>query len=245
MPPNAAPSSPLPRVDAVDALRGLAMVWMTVFHLCFDLVYFGVWKQNFYSNPLWTWQRVCIVSLFLFTAGMSQALAVQRGQDWPRFWKRWRQIAGCALLVSVGSWVMFPQSWIYFGVLHGLALMLIVARWLAVRGMTAPVLVTLAVSALAVHGLIQMLGTAGIWPELFNARALNWLGLNWKKPVTEDFVPLLPWISAMLLGLAASGRWPAQRPAWPGLIWLGRHSLAYYMLHQPLMIGVLWWLFRR
>ena len=44
-----------------------------------------------------------------------------QGQRWPRFWRRWAQVAGCALLVTLGSWLMFPRSLISFGVLHGIA----------------------------------------------------------------------------------------------------------------------------
>ena len=61
------------RIDTLDALRGFAMVWMTVFHLCFDLSHAGLIQQNFYRDPVWTWQRVMIVSLFLFCAGFGQA----------------------------------------------------------------------------------------------------------------------------------------------------------------------------
>ncbi|MGJ8868484.1 heparan-alpha-glucosaminide N-acetyltransferase domain-containing protein, partial [Salmonella enterica] len=45
------------RLDALDAVRGLAMVWMTLFHLSFDLNQFGHWRQDFYNDPFWTWQR--------------------------------------------------------------------------------------------------------------------------------------------------------------------------------------------
>ena len=54
------------RHDRLDALRGLAMVWMTVFHFCFDLNHFGHIRQDFYGDPFWTWQRTAIVSLFLW-----------------------------------------------------------------------------------------------------------------------------------------------------------------------------------
>ena len=116
------------RFDSIDALRGVAIVWMTLFHFSFDLNYFGFVRQNFYDDPFWTWQRTLIVSLFLFCAGLGQAIAVQQGQSWARFWRRWAQVAGCAVLVSVGSWFMFPNSFIYFGVLHGIAVMLILVR---------------------------------------------------------------------------------------------------------------------
>jgi uncharacterized membrane protein len=118
----------MPRFDAVDALRGFAMVWMTAFHFCFDLNQFRYIQQNFYKDPVWTWQRTFILSLFLFCAGMGQAIAVAQGQTWLHFWRRWRLVAVCALLVTAGSWLMYPKSFIYFGVLHGMAVMLIIAR---------------------------------------------------------------------------------------------------------------------
>ena len=60
------------RFDRLDALRGVAIVWMAAFHFCFDLNYFGFIQQNFYSDPMWTLQRTCIVTLFLLCAGAGQ-----------------------------------------------------------------------------------------------------------------------------------------------------------------------------
>ena len=104
------------------------MVWMTVFHFCFDLSHFALWPQNFLGDPFWTWQRTAIVSLFLLCAGMGQAIAWDQRQTWSRFRRRWLQVAAAALLVSVGSYLVFPRSYIYFGVLHGMAVMLVLAR---------------------------------------------------------------------------------------------------------------------
>ena len=75
-------------------LRGLAMVWMTLFHFSYDLQHFGYLHTNFYADPFWTVQRASIVSLFVFCAGLGQAIAVQQGQSWGRFWKRWRVAPG-------------------------------------------------------------------------------------------------------------------------------------------------------
>jgi uncharacterized membrane protein len=238
-----------PRYLAIDTLRGLAMVWMTVFHFCFDLQQFGYLRANFYADPLWTWQRVAIVSLFVFCAGFSQAVAVQQAQPWARFWKRWRQIAFCALLVSAGSYAMYPQSFIYFGILHGVALMLILVRfsahwgrWLWLAGA-----VTLAMPLIAIHAHSTVSGA-----EFLNEKWFNWLGLISRKPVTEDYAPLFPWLGVMWWGMAA-GQWCLKlRPKWLNttetglfaaasrpLALLGRWNLSYYMLHQPVMIGAL------
>ncbi|MBC7597848.1 MAG: DUF1624 domain-containing protein, partial [Polaromonas sp.] len=103
------------RFNTIDTLRGVAIVWMTLFHFGFDLNQFGYWQQNFYADPFWTTQRTLIVSLFLFCAGLGQAVAVAQGQTSRRFWKRWAQVAACALLVTAGSYWMYPKSFIYFG----------------------------------------------------------------------------------------------------------------------------------
>ncbi len=233
------------RYAVVDALRGAAIVWMTLFHFCFDLNHFGYLRENFQTDPFWTWQRTCIVSLFLFCAGLGQAMATHQGQSWPRFWRRWTMVALAALLVTAGSYGMFPRSFIYFGVLHGIAIMLIVVRLTADWGHR---LWWLGAAAIAVAFAAPALLASAGWAELFNSRALNWLGLITRKPVTEDYVPLLPWLGVMWWGVA-SGQWVLKhRPRWlvrdipataAPLAWLGRWSLSYYLLHQPVLIGLL------
>jgi uncharacterized membrane protein len=228
------------RFDRLDALRGLAIVWMALFHFGFDLNHFGLLTtppQRFHSDPLWANQRICIVSMFLFCAGLGQAVALQAGQGWPRFWRRWGQVAGCALLVTAGSYLMFPRSFIYFGVLHGLALMLIVVRLTGRWGLW-----------LWLAGALALLAPRVLGDAMFNPPWLNWTGLVTRKPVTEDYVPLLPWLGVMWWG-AAAGQWLlARRRHWLAgpvpaaarpLSLLGRWSLTFYMLHQPVFIGLI------
>ena len=81
-------------------------------------------------------------------------------------------------------------------------------------------------------------------------KALNWLGLVSQKPITEDYVPLLPWLGVMWWGMAAgqcvlARGWMVRVdqiasavPLAP-LSWLGRWSLTWYMAHQPVLIGLL------
>jgi len=236
------------RLERIDLLRAAAMVWMTVFHFCFDLNHFGFIEQNFYRDPFWTWQRTAIVSLFLFTAGLSQAVAWHQSQSWARFWRRWVQILAAALLVTAGSMIMFPSSYIYFGVLHGIAVMLVIVRlsagwgaWLWLAG----------AAAIAAKHLAPPLIAAFPSAEVLNTPLLNWLGLISRKPVTEDYVPLLPWLGVMWWGMAA-GQWILRhRPWWlhgdgppggpvrHGMVKLGQWSLSYYLLHQPVLIGLL------
>ena len=149
--------------------------------------------------------------------------------------------------VSVGSALMFPNSWIYFGVLHGMAVMLLLCRATASWGQwlwpAGAVLVLIGIYAPQLQALLPFADTLDL-------RAWNWLGLVSRKPVTEDYVPLLPWLGVMWWGMAA-GQWILGRTwlarvdraasAWPmaPLAWLGRWSLTWYMAHQPVLIGLL------
>jgi len=224
--------APSPRSDRLDALRGLAILWMAAFHFGFDLNHFGWIRQDFYRDPVWTWQRTAIVSLFLFCAGGGQAFAVLAGQGAGRFWRRWAQVAGCALLVSAGSWFMFPNSWISFGVLHGIAVMLLLLR-LGLSRLPNAALLALAALALAAPRLVQL--------PVFDTRWANWVGLVTHKPIAEDYVPVLPWLGVMLAGFVVTR---ARPQLWAGtaprpLAVLGRWSLSFYMVHQPVLIGAL------
>ena len=235
---HSSPAMPA-RFDRLDALRGAAIVWMVVYHFAFDLNHFGWFSPpfDFYRDPRWTTQRTLIVSLFLLCAGAGQALALQADLGWPRFWRRWSRVAACAVLVTLGSLWMFPRSWISFGVLHGMALMLIAARLAApLRARLWPL------------GAVLLLLPTWVEHPFFDSRLTNWVGLVTRKPITEDYVPLLPWLGVMLWGLAL-GQWMLERrrgwlagplpEALGPLAFIGRWPLTIYMLHQPLLIGSL------
>ena len=230
----------------LDSLRGLAVLWMTAYHFAFDLNHFGWIHQDFYRAPVWTVQRSCILGLFLLCAGLGQSLAVAQGQSWRQFWFRWGQVTGCAVLVSVGSYFMFPNSWIYFGVLHGMAVMLLLCRLTAGWGRYLYLAGTV---TLGLWLLLPWLHTH--WPPMsvFDAKPLTWLGLVRVKPLTEDYVPVLPWMAVMWWGMALGQSGTARNAlarliavaggALQPLAWLGRWSLAWYMLHQPILVGAL------
>jgi len=215
---------------------------MIAYHFAFDLRYFRVTRSDFEHDPFWLAARAAILSSFLLLAGASLVLAQRNRPSLAHFWRHIAIIAGCALLVSAGSYAMFPQTFIWFGVLHVIAASLIVAQPLVDAPRTA----------LGVGVAIVVAG-ATISHPAFDNRTWGWLGFMTAKPSTEDYVPLFPWAGLVFFGIAvahaasrirASGRRPrVEPPRW--LAWAGRHSLAIYMVHQPLLIGTLWLVLRR
>ena len=226
-----------PRIDVVDALRGLALCLMIGYHFCFDLRHFGWLAADFEHDLFWLGLRALILSTFMALVGASLVLADRAGQDPARFWRRLGEIAACAALVSAASYLVFPQSFIYFGVLHCIVVATLCARPLVRHPWPAS-----AVGAAMV--------AAGVFvaAPLFDTPALSFIGLRTTKPLTEDYVPLLPWAGVTLLGLGIAARSLTPRNAAalarlgpPRVLgWMGRHSLAIYMAHQPLLLGVLW-----
>ena len=228
------------RVVALDQARGLALLAMAIYHLCFDLEMFG-WLPpgTALGQPLRGF-AVLIASSFLCLAGIGLVLAHGTQIRWLAFWRRFWRVAGAAALVSLVTWFWVPQGFVYFGILHAIALFsllgLALVRW--------------PVWALLVLGL-AVLAAPRIWGfSAFDSRFLAWTGLAEAPPYSIDFEPVLPWMSALILGLILgrlglqSGLWArmAARPAGPWAMRLarpGRHSLAIYLLHQPVLIGVI------
>jgi len=222
---------------ALDVLRGLAIVAMIAYHFCFDLRYFGVAHWNFEHDLRWLAARSTILSSFLLIAGVSAVLASGQPSPLSNWLRHVAVIAGAALLVTAGSYALFPRSFIWFGVLHAIALSLLLAKPLLARPWVA-----------AITGVIVIVAGLVYANPAFDNRVLGFVGFMTHKPITEDYVPLFPWLGVLLLGvtlghllvrtrfaaIAALAQWPAF------LAFLGRHSLVVYLVHQPLMMLLLW-----
>jgi uncharacterized membrane protein len=229
-----AAAGPAARVALVDAARGVAIAAMVVYHFSWDLGYFGYITANVTEDLGWRIFARAIAGSFLFIVGVSLVLASRRGFDRKRFLRRLLVIAGSAAGITAVTYVLFPDSYIFFGILHHIA----VASVLGLAFVNAPILVVIAAAIgcfLAPHYLSG---------PLFDSPALIWLGLGTYVPRTNDFVPIFPWFGVVLAGIAVerlaalwSLRLPDARVPWP-VLWAGRHSLGIYLAHQPILFGL-------
>ncbi|MDE2577296.1 MAG: DUF1624 domain-containing protein [Hyphomicrobiales bacterium] len=228
------------RLPAVDLARGLALVAMGVYHATWDLAYFNFIDAGAAETSAMRLFSHAIAMTFLAVAGFSLTLA-QGGGFRPRLFARhFAMVAGAAALVTAASLWLFPQTPIYFGILHCIA----AASLLGLPLVFAPPAVAFA-AAIAFALAPEFLAS-----PLFNGDGLNWTGLNTVEPYANDYRPLAPWAAALFAGVGAG--LVARRAGWlerlarpapqtaplRALGWAGRHSLAIYLVHQPLLFAL-------
>lgn len=230
-----------PRLPFLDALRGLAIVGMVVYHFAWDLGFLGFIGLDVTIDPAWVVFARVLLSAFLLLAGFSLYLSHGRGIRWRAFGRRFAMVAGAALAITAATWWMFPTSFVFFGVLHAIAL----SSLFGLAFVRLPAFVVLG-AALVIIGLPLFLHA-----EAFSAPTLAWIGFWIVPPPANDLVPMFPWFGVFLLGIAAAkflrgtaletrlAGWAFDDVFGRALQLLGRWSLIIYVLHQPLMLAVL------
>jgi uncharacterized membrane protein len=227
------------RLLLIDLARTAALAGMVAFHFRFDLVFFGLLAPEVTTTAFFYWHARIVAGAFLFLAGLSLWLAHGRGLRWPAFWQRQARLVAAAALVSAATYVAIPEAWIFFGVLHSIALGSLLA--LPFLRLPTPFILT--------FGLAILVGSYLLPPLLeWNHPGLRWLGLQTLPTQTMDLEPLFPWFGTLLLGLGAGkllGPFWAQLNPTPGktlcaLAWVGQHSMAVYLIHQPVLLGLIW-----
>jgi uncharacterized membrane protein len=237
----------LTRILLIDTLRGLALIAMASYHFTWDLEFFGYLDPGMATQGLFRIYARTIASSFLFLAGVSLVLAHGMHIRWPSFCKRLAVVAGAALAISIATLVAFPNEWIYFGILHNIAL----SSLIGLAFLRLPLAVAVAVPMVIVAGMVV---DAGILPNVlhssaFDTRWLSWLGFADTPPRSNDYVPLFPWLAALLAGVAVARiglrrGWAASLSSIQTRDTLlskgGRHSLIIYLVHQPILIALVY-----
>nr|AIF14680.1 hypothetical protein, containing DUF1624 domain [uncultured marine group II/III euryarchaeote KM3_67_G08] len=213
------------RIDELDSLRATALVMMLVLNFVTDLNHFGI--MNTETGDQWWWMARIAASLFVGISGVSYFLAHRQEYDFTKTSGRTKRLIFWAFVITIITYIFEPSAYVRFGVLHLLALASIVAFPIARKPEFA----------LGI-GLILLIIPLSSNPNLV------WLGLS-ETVIAVDYFPLNPWLGIFFLGLAlASKIYPEGKPLteiqWPEKwLWFGRNTLTIYVIHQPILIGLL------
>ncbi len=214
------------RIDELDSLRATALVLMLVLNFVTDLNHFGI--MNTETGDQWWWLARIAASLFVGISGVSYFLAHRLEYDFTKTSGRTKRLIFWAFVITIITYIFEPSAYVRFGVLHLLALASIVAFPVARKPEFA----------LGI-GLILL-----IIPLSSNSN-LVWLGLRETGFIAVDYFPLNPWLGIFFIGLALASRiYPEGKPLteiqWPEKwLWFGRNTLTIYVIHQPILIGLL------
>ncbi len=234
----------------IDVFRGLAILMMVIYHLLFDLAYFGVFQLDLQSTFLWIFARTTAF-IFIFLVGVSLTLSYSRAQNlfknqgktslFSKYLQRGVKIFSLGLLITLATWLFIPQDFIVFGILHFIGIAIILQYPFLNKKYLNLVL-----------GIVFIALGFFITQFTVNYPWLLWLGLKPSVFITVDYFPLLPWLGVVSLGLFTGKilyKNYKRRYHLPdlsknfltrGFSYIGRNSLLIYLIHQPILILALY-----
>ncbi|MEW6447517.1 MAG: heparan-alpha-glucosaminide N-acetyltransferase [Bacillota bacterium] len=229
------------RFGEVDALRGAAVIMMVIYHLAWDLNYFGYYRESVTTGG-WYWFQQVILTGFVFTAGVALWLSysVHGRIRFAQYLDRGLKILGWAFAITLVTHFALREGTVLFGVLHLIGLSVICAYPLLRFG-----------RGNLVFGLAFILLGSFLARVPVDYPCLGWLGLRPVELYMLDFVPVFPWFGVVLLGIGTGGLlYPggarfagvtdfSSRQPLQLLALLGRNSLFIYLIHQPVLFGLL------
>lgn len=230
------------RYPELDAFRGTGVLMMVIFHFFIDLSFLGIDGPNPYSGFLKGF-GVVTASLFLLIAGISAHITYEKtspsNTQTREFIKRGTKLILIGLGITLVTWwFLYGKGYVVFGILHLIGFGIILTPFLHRFGKYA----------LLIAGGLLFISSIGIVP--YGPLWLAWMGIHPENFSSIDYTPIIPWLSMFITGLCIGqilypeGRQrfqitianiPSVRP----VIYAGRHSLFIYLMHQPVMIGVI------
>ena len=220
------------RIEFLDAWRGLAVVVMLFWHFAWDLTMWKFFPESVMFEIPATLVRYFIVCSFVLASGMSCRLSRSN-------LRRGVLTLLCGFAVSAAMAAVGDS--VRMGILHLLGCCMILYALIGKAAERLPPAKTVMVLMLLFTVLLVITDAVRVEiPWLYP------LGFRTREFYSADYYPLLPWGLMFFAGAVMGGklRLPpegADLPRYsPALCWIGRRALWIYLLHQPVLIGILW-----
>jgi len=217
------------RYGEIDVLRAIAIVLMVIFHFVYDLKEFAGVSID-YQSPFWFSIEKVSALLFIFISGLSSGFSkspVRRGL----------KVLFFGMVITVVTFVFMREEYVRFGILH----------FLGVAMILSPLLLRL--PSWTLWGFAGSSAVLGFWfkEQVLKTSLLLPLGLMYDGFGTIDYYPLFPYLTVTILGILAYRYFYAQgtKPLFSYQLnskltkWASRNSLGIYLVHQPLLLLVI------
>jgi uncharacterized membrane protein len=238
------------RLTEIDFMRGVAVLFMVLFHALFIGMLFDFWQLNLFEGG---WQVFGLIVRWTFLLLVGVSLVLSR-RDFVGQLRRSGFVFFLAMLVTIATWLVFPNEFVKFGVLHLIAVSIPVV--FLFKKVSLKWIVGLGVFFNFMGPMLRLVIVDNEW--LFP------LGIRYWGFSSLDYFPIFPWLGVVLLGLglgkflylpAADGggdyakvlgidfvfgevhvkrvRGVLGRAKW--ILWMGKRALLIYMLHFPIL----------
>ena len=221
------------RIWEIDFFRGIAIILMIVFHLIVDLKDFYSYDID-YMSGFWYYEGKISAILFITIAGISSTLGRNT-------FKRGIFVFALGMFLTVITYFYDPNTYIRFGILHLLGISMLLS--ILFKKFNTIFLAFISVLFLIVGNIFSKI--------IVNSPFLFWIGLVNNNFRSMDYYPLLPWFGIFTIGIVIGKTLYKERKSIipvtinnDPISFLGKHSLAIYILHQPILLMVLYLLHR-
>ncbi len=240
-------SHPSGRVGLFDAVRGFSVTSMVLFHLCYDLVVLTSVSLFWFKPPFEDIWRASISWTFLLVSGWMCSFSKNN------LIRSLRYLLVAAAIFVVTSLAAIDDP-INFGIIYCIGGATLIDALLERVGLepsgplATTVLFVLFLACLHVpQGSFGFPGfTAELPANLYAISWFSWAGFPGPGFISGDYYPLIPYALIYGVGIAAGRTFlRTGYPAWflraqcRPLQWIGRHALAIYIVHQPIILGCL------
>lgn len=237
------------RYGVLDSFRGLVLISMIIYHGSWDLVY--IFHQN------WSWYKG--TGAYIWQQSICWSFILLSGFCWSlgrKPLKRGLLVFGAGAVVSAVTLLFMPQDRVVFGVLtmtgSSMLCMIPLQKILKKIPSGAGLIFSgfLFVLTRNINGGFlgfEMWNIAELPKTLYRNYFTTFLGFTMPGFFSTDYFSFLPWFFLFLSGYFIYRMMEKDRTfmdhyfvrKWEPLALLGRHSLLIYMLHQPVIFGVL------
>ena len=227
------------RCYMLDIIRGICIILVVVYHIFYDLTAIFDVNIPIFNAGIIDFLKYFFITLIIVISGISSNFSRSN-------LKRGLKILPFAIVITLVTYFFMPSELIIFGILHFFAFAMILYALVEKLVSYIPTVLGLVITGLLYIFTLNLYDNVKGVPNSF---LLYLLGFN-TGHTSADYFPLMPWFFAFLFG-AILGRYFKENKApeifykntIPPLAFIGRHTLVIYILHQPIVYGVLWLIF--